>query len=161
MAMDASLHAASVRGTRAIAMREFAAGFMTTSLAPDELLTEVRIQPWPRGHGWAFLEFARRHGDFAMVSVAVLLSQDRAGRVTRASITLGGVGMAPMRIEPAERALQGASIDSRAIADAAAACGEIDALDDIHAPAWYRRRLARSLSARAIALALERCKAHD
>lgn len=158
MAMDATLRIASANGTRDMPMSEFPAGFMTTVLAPDEILAEIRITPWPKGHGWAFTEFARRHGDFAVVSVAVLLAIEANGRIGRASVTLGGVGMAPVRMPAAEQLLTGAACEPATFERAAAACGSIDALGDIHAPAWYRQKLARTLSARAFALAVERAQ---
>lgn len=62
LAMDAELTAASVRGERRLRMADFFAGYMTPALEADEILTSIRVQPWPAGHGHAFLEFARRCG---------------------------------------------------------------------------------------------------
>src|SRR6185312_15238995 len=56
------------------------------------VVTGATFPCWPRGHGYAFVEFARRHGDFAIVSAAVLIEEDKNGKVTRASVTLGGMG---------------------------------------------------------------------
>jgi carbon-monoxide dehydrogenase medium subunit len=156
MALDAELTVRSLRGTRSVAMRDFPAGYMTPELAADEMLVGVRFPVWREAHGAAFLEFARRHGDFAVVSVAVQLALARDGAVSRVSITLGGVSMAPIRVAAAEMTLTGRKPGDAEIARAAAAAAEIDANEDIHAPAWYRRRLARTLTARAVRIALQR-----
>jgi carbon-monoxide dehydrogenase medium subunit len=158
MALDATLRAVGPAGTREIAMKDFSAGFMTTVLAPQEVLTEIRMRPWPAGHGWAFLEFARRRGDFAVVSVCALLQLDTTGRVQRASVTLGGVSTAPVRVTEVERALAGKHCDSDAIERSAKACAAMDALDDPYAPGWYRKRLAETLSRRALVIAAQRAR---
>jgi carbon-monoxide dehydrogenase medium subunit len=158
MALDATLEVRSTRGTRSIAMADFPAGYMTPALEPDEVLVSLRFPVWPGRVGTAFVEFARRHGDFAVVSVATQLAIDAGGTVTRASITLGGVAMAPTRVGAAEAALVGHAPGDAQIAAAAAACAAIDANSDIHAPAWYRQRLARTLTGRALRAALARAK---
>ena len=161
MAMDATLRIDSAQGSRSIAMADFPEGYMTTSLKPDEMLAEVRIKPWAAGHGWAFLEFARRHGDFAVVSAAALLELAGDGRVRRASLTLGGVGPAPLRMRAAEALLTGEKPDAARLADAARLCADIDALEDPIYPAWYRQRLAVTLARRALELACSRTNGID
>jgi carbon-monoxide dehydrogenase medium subunit len=141
VAMDAALTLRSPRGLRQLAMRDFGKSLMTTALAPDELLTEIRLRPWPRGHGWCFTEFARRSGDFAVVSVAALVSKE--GRMTA---TLGGIAPVPVRIE-AE------SVDA-----AVSLARSTEALEDPAYPAWYRRRLAATLTRRALEQAAARVK---
>jgi carbon-monoxide dehydrogenase medium subunit len=158
MAMDATLCIESRRSSRAIAMVDFPAGLMTPAIAPDEMLAAIRIKPWPQNHGFAFIEFARRHGDFAVVSAAALITLSGDGTVRRASLTLGGVGPAPLRMHRAEEALSGARPDAGKIAAAARLCGDIEALEDPIYPAWYRRRLAVTLSRRALELAAARAK---
>lgn len=159
MAMDATLTVAGQRGVREIAMRDFALGLMTTALDDKEILTSIRIEPWPPGHGWAFVEYARRHGDFAIASVAVLLELDVAAKVTRVSLTLGGVCDVPVRLPEAEKQLLGSALTPADVAKVAAQCAEIDALDDPQVPRWYRRRVAATLVSRAIAMAAERGRA--
>ena len=156
MAMDATLTIAGPRGERELAMQDFAVGLMTSAVAEDEILTGIRITPWNRNHGWAFVEFSRRHGDFAIVSAAVLLELDASRRVTRFSLTLGGVAAAPMRMTAAEDLLHGTRLAQTDIAAAAKLCSQIDALEDPQTPSWYRQRLAETMSARAIVLALSR-----
>ena len=162
MAMDAVLTVSSVRGERAIPMAEFPAAYMTPSMQADELLTRVQVQPWPASHGWAFLEFSRRHGDFAIVSCAVLLLLDEDGLVSRASITLGGVGAFPLRMSQAEDALLGTPAGPEDIARAADLCGQVEASSDSYVQGWYRQRLAKEYTARALRLALSRTgKRHE
>jgi len=158
MALDATLEIRSARGTRTVAMRDFPAGYMTPVLAPDELLTGVRFPVWRETHGTAFIEFARRHGDFAVVSVAAQVALDKAGKVRRASITLGGIAMAPIRVDAAEAELTGSNASDDRIAAAAEGAASIEANNDIHAPAWYRQRLARTLTDRALRIALARAR---
>jgi carbon-monoxide dehydrogenase medium subunit len=149
MALDATLEIASVRGTRRLAMADFAESLMTTALLPDELLIGVGITPWSPSHGACFVEFARRHGDFAVVSAAAMIEIDRKQRVTRAALALGGVAATSFRVAEAERALIGQS-ESRALASAAEAAAKSEALDDPAFPAWYRRRLSVSMARKAI-----------
>jgi carbon-monoxide dehydrogenase medium subunit len=145
-AYDAELLIQSSKGTRRLRMAEFGKGALTTALEPGELITEVRLRPWPQGHRYAFLEFARRHGDFAIASAAVLLQADRV------SLVLGGVTAMPIRVKATEEAL----VKKQAIEEAVKHCGEIEALEDPIYPAWYRQKLAVTLARRAVERALGR-----
>ena len=156
MAMDAVLRVQSRRGLREIAMRDFPAGFMTPALERDEVLTAIAVHPWTGRVGTAFLEYARRHGDFAVVAVAVLIELDARARVSRAAVTLGGVAPAPVRMGEAERAIIGAPLDDASIAAAARACGQADAMSDAFFPSWYRQQVAHTLAQRALRVALKR-----
>jgi carbon-monoxide dehydrogenase medium subunit len=147
-------------GTREIRFADFPIGYMTTALAPDECLTKVCIPLWPQGHGHGFVEFARRHGDFAIVSAAALLELDQTSTVTRAAIALGGVGYAPLRMREIESGLIGKTAGSTTWTDAAQACSTIEALDDVHASSSYRRRLAVAMARRALQAAGERALAN-
>ena len=154
-AHDAVITIASKRGTRRLAVRELPAGFMATSLTADEIVTAVEIPLWPAGHGYGFQEFARRHGDFAIVGAAALL--DLAGGVVRrASLPLCGAAAAPVRLSAAERALAGHRLDATLVRSAAAAAGAIEAISDVHASGEYRRHLAEVLTVRALAQAARR-----
>ncbi|HEY1608362.1 MAG TPA: FAD binding domain-containing protein [Paraburkholderia sp.] len=157
MALDATLIATGHDGRqRAMPMREFATDLMTVSLEPDELLTEIRIDPWPRGHGYAFVEFGRRHGDFAIASAAVMIDLDSAARVKRASLTLGGVGPVPVRMSEAEALLVGETCEPERLDAAAAQVRQLDALDDPAYPSSYRKRIAMHLLRRALDIAVAR-----
>jgi carbon-monoxide dehydrogenase medium subunit len=155
-AMDARIRAQGPNGERTIPIAEFALGFMTTALAPDEMLVSVSLPGWASGHGAGFQEFGRRHGDFAIASAAALIEVGGDGKIARASLTIGGVGPVPVRIEEAEEGLVGEAGSDGVFDTAAEACGELEALDDIHAPASYRQHLAKVLAKRALAQAWER-----
>jgi aerobic carbon-monoxide dehydrogenase medium subunit len=149
-AYDATIHAASVRGAREIAFRDFNTGFMTTALQPDEVIAAVELPIWPSGHGHGFHEFARRHGDFALAGAAALLDVDSDNVVQRAALTLFGVTASPLRVDAAEARLTGQPLDADAIRTAAASAWLIEPISDIHASGEYRRHLAQVLSLRAL-----------
>jgi carbon-monoxide dehydrogenase medium subunit len=155
-AMDATVTVQGPNGTREIAFADFPVAFMTPAIELNELVTAVRFPLWPVGHGYGFVEFARRHGDFAIVSAAALLTEDNAGRIARASVTLGGIGVAPKRATEVEQALIGQSPDDKFLRETCEACRGYEALDDIHAPASYRQHLATVMSRRALEQALAR-----
>jgi carbon-monoxide dehydrogenase medium subunit len=158
-ATDAVLRVQGPKGERDIPFAEFSLGFMTTAMELDEILLSIRIPEWESGHGYAFQEFARRHGDFAIVSAAALLTAGADGRITRASLAVGGAGPAPFRIADAEARLVGQPGSPEIFEAAAEACSEIDAIGDVHAPADYRRQLAAVLARRALETAWSRAVA--
>jgi len=149
-ALDAKVSVAGKNGTRSIDFAAFPAAYMTPAIEFDEMLTAVSFPCWPARHGYAFIEFARRHGDFAIVSAAALLEEDANGKVTRASVTLGGMGPAPVRAREVERALIGEKIEEKRLTDICETLRSLDAVDDIHAPASYRQQLAAVLPRRAL-----------
>ncbi len=149
-ALDATVTVAGPNGRREIAFAEFPVAYMTPAIEPNELLTAVRFPLWPKGHGYAFIEFARRHGDFAIVSAAALLVEDAAGRIGRAAVIIGGMGMVPIRAVELEQALIGQAPDDKLLREACETCRKFEAIDDVHAPASYRQHLAAVLSRRAL-----------
>ena len=156
MALDAVVTVAGRDGARDIPFAQFPAGYMTPAIEPDELVTAVRFPLWPKGHGYAFVEFARRHGDFAMCSAAVLMEKS-GGKVTRASVTVAGLGPAPARVREAEQVLVGNVSSDALFREAAEQCRKLDAVDDVYAPASYRQQLAAVLTRRALEKANARC----
>ena len=155
-AYDAVVDVVSDGASRSIEFHEFPLGYLMPSLEPHEMVRAIRFPLWPAGTGSAFVEFARRHGDFAIVSAAALLSVGDDGKVARASLTLGGVGAGPMRMREVEEALCGAVLTAEAIEAAADACGAIEVEDDPYTPAHYRKHLCRKLAARALETAFSR-----
>jgi carbon-monoxide dehydrogenase medium subunit len=132
--------------------------YLTTSLTPEEILTEVRLPAMPAGAGWAFEEFSRRHGDFAIVGIAALVVMD-GRRCVRARLATAGAGPVPIRLRPAEHVLESAGLGDEAIAAAAARASELVEPDsDIHASADYRRHLTGVLTARAVTRARARAE---
>ncbi|MDX3907479.1 MAG: xanthine dehydrogenase family protein subunit M [Pigmentiphaga sp.] len=156
VAMDVRLSLRSVRGERTVSMRDFAVDLMTSCLEPDEVLAAVRFTPWPARAGHAFVEYGRRHGDFAIVSAAALVLLDAGGAVERCSLTLGGVASVPFRVEAAERVLQGSRPTEAVVREACSQAAKCEAISDPAYPAWYRQRLAQRLLERTVAKALER-----
>src|SRR5690348_18343212 len=139
-AHDATVSVAGPGGTREIAFVDFPAGYLTPAIELNEVVTAIRIPLWPAGHKSAFIEFARRHGDFAIVSAAALL-QIEGGKISRASVTLGGVAVAPVRASEVEQAITGQAPSSELFAKACESCRAIDAMADIHASSDYRQHL--------------------
>ena len=159
MATDATIHVAGPQGTRDIAMAEFPAGYMTPAIELDEMVTGVSFPDWPQGHGACFNEFSRRHGDFAITSAAALMTLDGAGAINRISLTVSGVGPAPVRCNEAEAMLIGQRPDEDALRAAAETCRAIDAMADVHASSEYRQHLASVMARRAMVAAAERAAA--
>ena len=152
-AHDATVTVAGPNGTRDIAFADFPVAFMTPALEPNELLTTVKFPRWPAGHGYGFVEFARRHGDFAIASAAALLEMDSSGKIKRASLTLGGVAVGPVRMKNVEKALVGSTPSEDLFRQLCEECRKVDAIDDVHAPASYRQHLAAVMSRRALVAA--------
>lgn len=138
-----------------VAADDFFIALFETAVGPEDLLLEVEIPDLPAASGWAFEEFARRHGDYALVGVAVAI-QCLAGRCNKARIALLSVGEGPVRAVAAEQALVGSGLDAGRLDEAAAIAAEqdIDPPGDIHASAEYRRHLARVLTRRALTRAV-------
>jgi carbon-monoxide dehydrogenase medium subunit len=145
------------RGRRSIAAVEFFQGYLTTALAFDEILEEVWLPTLPPRTGQAWLEFARRHGDFALVGVAASISVD-GEFVSDAHLALTGVDGTPVRAREAEILLKGGTVDERVAAAADAVRSVIEPEADIHASREYRLHLAGVLAERAIRLAHERAQ---
>lgn len=144
--LDAQVALTGPRGTREVPAREFLQGFFTTAAEPDELVTEVRF-PRAAPHA-AMTEFAQRQGDFAIVAAAVSLTLD-GGEVTDGRIVLGGVDPLPV-VADVPLAGRPAALETwRAAGEEAARL--IDPPSDGHGDAEYRRSLAATLVARALA----------
>ena len=160
LALGATLRLVRRGGERRLPAREFFTGLFATALEPDELLAAVEIPPEPARTGWAFLERARRHGDYAMCGVAARVSLDGAGNCASASIVLISVGDGPVEARRAAASLRGGALGPESIRAAAelAANDEIDPAGDLHASAPFKRQLARVLTGRALALATERAR---
>lgn len=148
------------RGQRLLGAGALFQSYLTTSLAPDEILTEVRLPATPPGTGVAFEEFARRHGDFAIVGVAALVTVD-GEECRQARLAAAGAGPTPVRLRAAEEILERRGLGDEAIAAAAARASELVQPDsDLHASADYRRHLTRVLATRALTRARARAGAH-
>jgi len=155
-ALDAEIVVRSKGKKRVIAARDFFVDLFTTVLEPTEIVVEIRI-PRRAPQGTAFLEVARRHGDFALVGVATTLGASPDGTIERATIALAGVAGKPVRAREAEQMLIGSKAASAVFSEAGrAAAAPLAPMSDIHATAAYRKRLAAVLTERALSLAARR-----
>lgn len=155
--LEGTIHVESARGARDIAIADFPISYMTPQLEPDEMIAAVSLSLPKPGHGWSFLEFAQRHGDFAIAAAGALVRLAApGGAIAEARLVLSGVDFAPRRLIEAEQLLAGARPSADLIAAAAAIAGEGEAPSDAMASGSYRRHLAAVLTRRALAEALER-----
>ena len=142
--------AKSARGTRVIAAKDFFQGIMTTALAEDELLTEVRLPLLPADTRFGFYEFNRRAGDFA-IGMALVTYRVQNGLIAEARIGVGGAEPHPRRMADAEAALAGRPANAQSfVAAAEAAAAAVDPMEDATTSAEYRRDLVRTITRRAL-----------
>jgi aerobic carbon-monoxide dehydrogenase medium subunit len=143
----------TVRGTggeRTIAAADLFEHYMTTSLAQDEVITEVRL-PALEDYGVGYQKFTRRAEDWAMVGVAALVKKGPDGSCEDVRIGLTNMGPTPIRAGAAENALRGGALDAEAVAAAAEQAAEgTDPPGDLNATPEYKRHLARVLTRRAL-----------
>jgi CO/xanthine dehydrogenase FAD-binding subunit len=160
LALDAVAHARSAaRGPRQIAARELFVTHFTTALEPDELLCEIEVPVDPPGAGWAFVEFARRHGDFALGGAAARVTLNHDGSCAHADLALLGAAPTPVLASDAAALLVGRPIDDETTAAAArAAVRDVSPRDDMRASAEYRRRVIATTVERALTLAARRAR---
>jgi carbon-monoxide dehydrogenase medium subunit len=148
--LDAVIVAQSVRGERRIDARDFFQGIMSTALAEDELLAQVRLPLLPPDTKFGFNEFARRAGDFAM-SAALVTWRAQNGKMRNVRVGVGGAEPSPRRIAEAEAALEGQTPGDAAFRAAAEAAAQaVDAMEDHQTSADYRRDLVRAVVRRAL-----------
>lgn len=138
-------------GSRFESAADFFVGPLQTTLEADEILTEVHLPTWKPGRKWAFLEFARRKGDFAMAGVALHYDLGKSNEVLDPHVGAIGVADRPIRLTQVEALLRGKQLDEKLIAAAALeARRSIDPPSDIHAPGEYRAALVGTLLSRGL-----------
>jgi carbon-monoxide dehydrogenase medium subunit len=139
-------------GERTVAAGDFFQDYLQTDLAPDEVLTEIRVPKLGPNTGWSYKKFNRRAQDWAVVGVAAVVEKSN-GSISAARIGLTNMGSTPLRATAAEGALSGAG----SVAQATQSADEgTSPASDIAASSEYRRHLARVLSRRAVEEALSR-----
>lgn len=154
---DGSVVARSPRGERVIAARDFFTFHMTTARQPDEMITEARFGALPKGAGYAFDEFTRRHGDYAIAAVGAILTRAADGSIADIALAACGVSSTPVRLSASEAALKGRPLAPETLDKAARAAAEVvTAEDDMHATAAYRRHLLGVLVKRVVQKAATR-----
>ncbi|MFQ5828363.1 MAG: FAD binding domain-containing protein [Candidatus Methylomirabilia bacterium] len=157
VALDAELGVTGPAGTRRIPADRFFVTYLTTSLEPTELLTEVRFPVPGPNTTWGFTELARRRGDFAIVLAAVVLEVGPNRAIADARIALGAVADRAIRCREAEATLLGQVGEPAAFEAAAArAAAPLDPPADVHGSGAYRRHLAEVLVKRALVQAWAR-----
>jgi aerobic carbon-monoxide dehydrogenase medium subunit len=150
LALDGSVTAHGPNGERSIAAADLFQDYLTTSLAHDEVVTDVRL-PALDGFGFAYKKFARRAEDWAMVGVCALVSRAADGTCDDVRIGLTHMGPTPLRATAAENALRGGRLDDSQVAAAAEQAAEgTDPPGDLNATPDYKRHLARVLTRRAL-----------
>jgi carbon-monoxide dehydrogenase medium subunit len=159
LAVRASVVVQGPKGERVIPIDELFVDTFTTSLAPDEILIQIRIPKAAPKSGGAYLKFERKVGDFAIAGVAVMLTLDASGKVARAGIGLTNVGPTAIRAGRAEDVLTGQTPDDKTIAEAASrAAAAAEPVSDLRGPAEYKKDVVRVLTQRAIVKAVARAK---
>jgi carbon-monoxide dehydrogenase medium subunit len=158
--LDGTVVIASSAGRRELPADKFFTGMLSTALEPGEMVVALHYPHQPAGTGAAFVEFARRLGDFALAGAAAMLTM-RDGVCETARITIVGMGEGPFRAHAAEAALTARSLARKESQDgfaeaAAKVVAAVDPADDVHASASYRRHLAGVLTVRALETALAR-----
>lgn len=151
LALDARMEAVSPQGRREIPAAEFFTGLWETSLAPDEILANVRFPVWSGRCGYSVHEFARRHGDFAIAGAVLAVQVDDDDRVSRCGIGLLGMGSTPRRASAAEQAIIGTPVSEltpEAVGELATS-GLDDIPADLQGSAAYRRKVGAAMVARA------------
>jgi carbon-monoxide dehydrogenase medium subunit len=143
---------------RELPMSDWAVMYMTPALEEGDMLVSVALDIWPQGHGYAFEEFARRHGDYAIVGAAALCTADARGKLERVSLTICGVAAGPVRLHAAEAALSGMPMTEDAIRAASEAARELEVMTDAHVSSDYRQHLAGVLTGRALRRAFSRVR---
>jgi aerobic carbon-monoxide dehydrogenase medium subunit len=159
LALGAEVVATGPRGQRRIPIASFFTGPFATALAPDEILTEVRVPMPPPRSGGAYVKLERKVGDFATAAVAVQLALSPGGTVEQVGIGLTNVGLTPIKAGAAEASLRGKRPDDGAIREAATlAAGAAEPVEDLRGSVEYKRDLVRVLTARALRRALARAQ---
>lgn len=158
LALDAKFAIAGRGSDRIISAEEFFLDFLTTALAPDEILRQIVFPVIRPSCGYALEEIARRHGDFAIAGVVVIVDLDDVGKIAEARVALFGLAPRPVRARQAERALVGREPDASAMLDAAALLEEVlEPHGDIRASSAYRKHAAAVLLSRALKRAVQVC----
>jgi aerobic carbon-monoxide dehydrogenase medium subunit len=157
LALDAEIVARGTGGERTIPASDFFLAFLTTALAPDELLTEVRVPVAPPRTGASYQKLANQASGYAVVGVAAVVALNPDGTCAQARVGITGAAESPLRATAVEAALRGAPLDEPTVRAAAdLATDGLDPLDDLHAAADYRLAVTRGLTRRALLAAAAR-----
>jgi len=157
LALDPHFVVRGPRKQRTIPASEFFVDTFTTSVAKDEILTEIRIPYLPRRSGSAYIKHSRREGDFAIVSAGVAVVTGPKDTCKDVRISLGSVAATPIRAKAAEKYLKGKKLTDGEIAEASERANqEADPPSDMHGSREYRMDMIKVFTKRALKLALSR-----
>jgi aerobic carbon-monoxide dehydrogenase medium subunit len=158
-ALNASFVLQSASGNRTVGVQDFFIDFYTTTIAANEVLTEIRVPLPPSGVGTAYAKLPHPASGYVVVSAGVLIHRQPSGQCESARIAIGGMGGNPIRATATEAALQGQPLTPDVIARAAAKAADgTDPDDDSYASADYKRQVATVYARRAIEAAVERAR---
>lgn len=147
LALDANMFIHGIEGIREVSARDFFLSTYDTAINEGEILTAINVPELPPGATCGFSEIARRHGDFALAMCVAVLSKINGGY---ARLVINGMGDGPQRIENAEQVLLNGNFSEASIKAASnIAVEELDPVNDLHAPDWYRKKMARVMMVRA------------
>jgi len=154
---DAEIALVGPSGSRRVHAGQFFTGPLSTVRRPDEIVTELHLPYWPPDRRWAFREFARRQGDFALAGVLLFYDEDPHGAAGNARVGVIGACYRPHRLTAVESLLNGCTVDDDLIRRAGAtAADEVDPPDDLHGDAAYRRGIVDTLMQRALHAAAQK-----
>jgi len=157
IALGATLVARGPKGERAIPANQFYKGIYSTALAPDEILTEIRVPIPPPRSGGAYLKLKRKVGDYAAAAAAVQVTLDAKGAIERAGLALTNAGPTPVEVADAAKYLVGKTLDDNVVGEAARLAAAKSAPSaDQRGSVEYKREMARVLAGRALRKAVER-----
>ena len=159
LALGAEVVATGPKGARTIPIGKFFTGLFSTALAPDEILTEIRIPLPPAKSGGAYMKLERKVGDFATAAAAVQVALGKSGAIERAGIGLTAAGPTPIQATEAQRYLQGKKGDDATVAEAARLDSQsASPTADRRGSVVYKRQMARVLTVRALKKAIARAE---
>ena len=155
---DASLTVVNREGSREIHIDEWVLAYMMPSISDEEILTSISIPVWKNPHGYAFIEFARRHGDFAVCGAGTLVEIDANDIISKVAIVVAGVDVKPLRLSTLESDLIGKKAAKDTLEYACSSAKKIEAISDVYFSTQYRQRLAGTLVKRSLEVAIERAR---
>ncbi len=160
VALGAEMVCEGPKGRRTVKVDDWFQGLMSTALREDELLVELRVPVWPAGTGGAYLKFPHPASRFAVVGAAAVLTLDKEGKCTRASVGITGAGTRAVRAKGVEAGLAGKKLDAATIEAAAQKAAEgVDVQADLQGSVEYKSHLCRVFAKRAITEAVKRARA--
>jgi carbon-monoxide dehydrogenase medium subunit len=159
LALEASVEVRSAKGVREVRVEDLIKGAYTTDLAPEELITEVRVPVLGGAVGTAYEKLVFRASDFAIVGVAALVSINREGVAERVRVGITGASDAPVRARGVEEELEGKKLTEESITEASRRASEgLNPPSDIRASGEYRKAMAEALTRRALMKALSKAR---